>query len=235
MKSLIAMSCVFGSISLVAFVYSAGIPSQIAPSPQPVRSGVHLLEPEQNLGIVGLNETRSGSFTVVNDTDQPITLGEPLKSCSCANAVLDRRELAPGEQCSLTFTIQTGSRRVPRVETIALLFTTAGSADPKQLLARVYFIPKGVFEVEPADVVLTRAVPKATFTVRANPAAERREVLDVRSNHRCVKVDTRALPVVTLELDLETPDEAFLNTECVIYTNNPAEDMIRVPVRVRKE
>jgi hypothetical protein len=50
-----------------------------------------------------------------------------------------------------------------------------------------------------------------------------------------VKVDTRTLPVVTLELDLETPGESILNTECVIYTDNLGEETITVPVRVRKD
>lgn len=194
-----------------------------------------MLEPEKQLGVVGLNEHVRGSFTVVNDTDTTITLGEPQKTCSCTTAELDRRELGPGERCTLTFLIQTGSRRVPRAEAVNVMYRTPDGAGVRQVSGRMCFVPKGVFDIEPTAVTLTRAQPKVSFVVRGDPAAERNKVMDVRSMHRCVKVDTRALPVVTLELDLETPDESILNTECVVYTNNPAEQMISVPVRVRKE
>jgi hypothetical protein len=89
--------------------------------------------------------------------------------------------------------------------------------------------------VDPPQVRLTRSEPKASFVVRGDPRAEWHDVMAVISNHRCVKVDTRALPVVTLELDLTTPDESILDVECLVYTNNPVEDIIRIPVRVRKE
>ena len=99
----------------------------------------------------------------------------------------------------------------------------------------MYFIPKGVFETDPTDITLTSAKPKASFVIRMDPTAEQNKVLDVRSNHRCVKIDTRALPTVSLELDLGTSDESILNTECLIYTNNAVEEIVTVPVRVRKE
>lgn len=233
MKLLIATSCMFAAVSLGSFVYwaqSAAPPT--APPPEPVRLGVHILEPEKRLGTVGLFEDLRGTFTVVNDTDRAVALGEPSRSCTCAAAELERRELAPGERCSLTYTVQTKNRRGPRVETIGLTYAATGD-EARELFARVFFVAKGVFEVEPAEVVLTRAQSRATFVVRTDPAAQYK-VLDVRSDHRCVKVDTRALPAVTLELDLGTPDEAILDTECVVYTNSTVEEAIRVPVRVRK-
>ena len=235
MKLLIALACAFAVISLLAFVSWARTPSELPGAIPAVGGEVHLLEPELRLGVVRLNEQIRGSFTLVNDTDRPVTLCEPFKSCSCTDALLERRSLVPGERCSLTVTIQTGNRRGPRAETVSVVYSDPDGSNARQLFARVSFETKGVFEVDPPQVVLTRAEPRASFVVRADPGAERHEVLNVVSNHRCVKVDTRALPVVTLELDLMTPDESILNVDCVVYTNNPAEDTIRVPVRVRKE
>lgn len=235
MKLLVYLSCGLTSVSIFAFAYHEFARARVAPASPPVRLVVYLLEPEKLLGVVGLNEQVRGSFTLVNDTDTTITLGEPLKTCACTTAVLDRRELGPGERCSLTFVIQTGSRRVPRAEAVNVVYTASDGAGTRQVSGRMCFVPKGVFDIDPTSVTLTRSQPKASFVVRGDPAAGRHKVLDVLSNHRCVKVDTRALPVVTLELDLETPDESILNTECVVYTNNPAEQMITVPVRVRKD
>ncbi len=235
MKALSLLSALLGTISVASFVYAIKSRPEPVSAPTAERLGVYVVEPEKHLGVVGLHEQVRGSFTVVNDSDATITLGEPLKSCSCTTAELDRRELAPGERCSLTFAIQTGNRRGPRAETVSVIYTTPNGNGTRQVFAKVYFVPKGVFEIDPGSVTLTRAQPKVSFTIHTNPSADRRTVLDVRSNHRCVKVDTHALPVLTLELDLETPDESILNTECIVYTNNPAEETISVPVRVRKE
>ena len=247
MKSLITVAVLTsflsaGSLAHWAFLRRAA-PELIARAPSASRAGasqprsgtIYISEPALRFGHVGLNDTIRGSFTVVNDTDQSVSLAEPMKSCSCTAAELDRQELPPGEQCTLKFALHTGIRRVPRVETIAVTYAVAKSDAKQQLLAQVYFEPKGVFEVEPAQLILTRANPKATFVVRGNPSVGQHDVIDVRSSHSCVKVAALSLPVVTLELDLETLDEAIINTECIVYTNNPAEDVIRVPVRVRKE
>ena len=235
MKSLIFAVVVFGSIALSSLGYHFWLDEPVA-IPEtvtaPIVRGVYILESEKHFGTVGLNEDIQGTFTVVNDSDRAITLSEPMKSCSCTSAELGTRELAAGERCTLTFAVKTGSRRVPRVETIGLVYTHEGR-EARQIFAKVYFVPKGVFEVDPSEVVLTKAQPKATFRVQGNPAANFHAVLDVRSNHRCVKVNVEALPIVTVELDLDTPDESILNVECVVYTNNPAEDTIRIPVRVR--
>jgi len=229
----------FALVSLVAFVSWSRTPADpqtgVPPAPPVAPAGVRLVEPQLQLGTVPPNEQIRGSFTLVNDTDQPIDLCEPFKSCSCADAYLDRRSLAPGERCPLTVVVMTGSRRGRRAETVGLTYTDPGGSKPRQLIAKVLFEVKGVFEVDPPRVTLSSAEPKASLVVRGDPRAERHDVMAVISNHRCVKVDTRALPVVTLELDLGTPDESILEVECLVYTNNPVEDIIRVPVRVRKE
>ena len=70
---------------------------------------------------------------------------------------MERRSLAPGERCSLTVVIQTGSRRGPRAETVSVLYTEPDGSNARQLFARVSFETKGVFEVDLPQVVLTRA------------------------------------------------------------------------------
>ena len=234
MKPLIVLAGAFGAISLASFVFWANAAVPVAP-PTPTPTSVTILEPDKNHGTVKLNESILDTFIIVNPTDRAIAFNEPMKSCTCTAAELDRRELGPGESGKLTVSIQTGSRRVPRVETVGLLYTIAGEPALHQLFAKMYFVPKGVFETDPVDITLTSAKPKASFVIRIDPTAEQNKVLDVRSNHRCVKIDTSALPTVSLELDLNTPDESILNTECLIYTNNAAEGIVTVPVRVRKE
>ena len=47
-------------------------------------------------------------------------------------------------------------------------------------------------------------------------------------------VPKSALPKATFELDPDTVYESIVNADCVVYTTSPAEEMIRVPVRVQK-
>ncbi|MFO0804502.1 MAG: DUF1573 domain-containing protein [Gemmataceae bacterium] len=196
---------------------------------------VRFVEPHLNLGTARLNETIGGAFTIVNETDRTVTLLDPFKSWSCTDARVDRRTLGPGEQCALKVSVNTGTKRGKRAETVSMIVTDPDGSNQQQFVGRILFEVKGVFEVDPVQLTLTRAEPRASFTVRGDPTADRHSVLDVKSNHRCVKVDASALPLVKLELDLTTPDESILNVDCTIYTNNPAEDTIRVPIRVRKE
>ncbi len=237
MNKLLIACGLSGMFSLLSLLYWSQLAGPESPAPEdgspPAPATVYLLEPEKNLGVVGLNEEIHGSFTIVNGTSKSVVLSEPMKSCSCTNAALEKRSLAPGERCSLGYTIKTGSRRVPRVETIGLT-CTFDDGEARQFFAKIYFIPKGVFEIEPAEVVLTSERPKFSFVVRADSKAQFHQLLDVRSNHPNVKIDKSCLPAITLELDLETLGEAITNTECTVYTNNLTEPVISIPVRIRK-
>jgi|GEM_PF-4638105 len=235
MKSLFILAGAFAAISVGSFISrfaSANRSEQALPA---VVGDVRFVEPHLNLGSARLNETIGGAFTIVNESDRTVTLLDPFKSCSCTDAQLERRTLGPGEQCSLKVSVSTGTKRGKRAETVSVLLTDPDGSNQRQIVGRILFEVKGVFEVDPVQLTLTRAEPRATFTVRGDPTADLHTVLDVKSNHRCVKVDASALPLVKLELDLTTPDEAILNVDCLVYTNNPAEDTIRVPIRVRKE
>lgn len=238
MKSLFALAGLFATIALLSLISWFGTPAQIVADtvPPPVmQAEAHFLESQLQLGVAKLNQQIGGAFTIINDTERTISLAEPFKSCACTDASVEKRSLAPGERCSVTVAVQTGTRRGKRAETVSVLYTEPDGSNVRQMIGRVLFEVKGVFEVDPQQLVLTRAEPRASFVIRADPSADRHDVLDVKSNHRCVKVNISALPVVKLELDLTTPDESILNVDCTIYTNNPAEDTIRVPIRVRKE
>ena len=161
MKSLIALSAAFAFISVFAFAKWVRSPSD-APSVLPTATAeVHFLEQELQLGTVRLNEQIGGSLTILNDTDQPVVLCEPFKSCSCTEASLDRRTLAPRDRCSLTVAVQTGNRRGKRAEAVSVVCTAPDGSNARQLVGRVLFEVKGVFEVEPGQVSLTRAEPRA--------------------------------------------------------------------------
>lgn len=221
------------SVSSLAYWFAAPVPQSPPQVTPPVRPGVYLSETQKHVGEVGVNGEIRDYFTVINDSDRTVILGEPMKSCSCTVADIERRELAPGERCRLDFAIRTGTRRGPRAESIVLMYATPDGGT-QQLAARVLFVVKGAFDLDPVELELTRDRPKATFTVRGNDRAGNHKVLAVRSEHPCVKVDASALPTVAVELDLESPDESILNTECLIQTDHPSEDAIRLPIRVRK-
>ena len=227
----------FAAVSLFAALVSGGSIGYWAYSrpvgPPPETGTVHVSEPVVDLGRVGLNQTVGGSFAVVNDSPHAITFGQIAKSCACTTAELSVGELPPGGRAEVKFQVRTGDRRGGRLESVAVPFRTTPGEPEELVFAKVAFVPTGVIDVDTPEVVLTRRDPKAVLTLVAAPAALK-QVLRVESQNRCVEVDTSRLPKVVLELDETVPSESIVNTECVIYTSVPGEDVVRVPVRVRK-
>lgn len=230
------------AISLSAALVSVGSLSYWAwhrPSPQTVVADaepgvVSVSEPVIEFGQVGLNKDLTGSFEVINGSDQAITIGELAKSCSCTSAECSAKALAPGERATVKFVIRTGVRRGSRMESIAIRFTSAGVEQGEAVFAKVIFTPTGVFNVDPPEVTLTAANPKVEFRILSGATTPEHRVMMVEARNPCFKVDSSRLPVVVLELNPDVASEAIVNTECIIYTTVVDEEAISVPVRVRK-
>lgn len=205
------------------------------PAPRPLPPGVVYIEqPVVDFGRVGLNKAIGGTFTVVNGSDRTVTLSEVGKSCACTSAEVSASVLAPSERATVSFQVRTGDRRGGRAESIVVQFNSPPDEQAERLFAKVMFIPTGVFDVSPPQVVLTSLKPKAEITVLSDSATGGQKVLRVESRHPCVKVNASRLPAITLELDPDVASESVVNTECLIYTTVVGEEAIAIPVRVRK-
>ena len=190
-------------------------------------------DPVVQLGRVGLNDTARGSFSVVNESSQTIRLDQITKSCGCTTATFGAREIAPNGRAEVRFEVRAGGQRGPRAETIGVTFADSRGGVHGPLVAKVLFTPTGALEVEPPEAVLTRNDRRVTLTIRSDDEATLKKVLRAESSHPSIRVDAGRLPVVELEL-ADGENESVLDTEVVIYTTVFGEEVIRVPVRIRK-
>lgn len=86
------------------------------------------VEPEQHdFGMVAPDQVVTATFRVVNHGPGAVTLADPMKSCTCASAVLDRRELAPGEAATLTVHWRTAGKDGRTRDTVALQYSSAAT------------------------------------------------------------------------------------------------------------
>ena len=58
-----------------------------------------------DFGTVRQGERPSSIVTVTNPTEQPIVIRDVIRTCSCADLVLEKRTLAPGESTKATFVL----------------------------------------------------------------------------------------------------------------------------------
>ncbi|MDY3558270.1 DUF1573 domain-containing protein [Gemmata sp. JC673] len=249
MKSLIAAALTGAIVSLGSLGYWALARTSASPAPQSVeepapvainprtqadrRGQVYISEQIINYGRIGLHDTPSGSFFVINESDRTITLDQLVKSCGCTSAELGKREIPAGGRTEVKFSVRASGLRGPRVESIGVTFLNGEGEICGPIVAKVFFSPAGLLDVDPSDVVLTKDNPRATVTVRSEDPEALKKVLRAESRHPGITVDGSRLPVVTLELN-DQMNESVLNTECSIYTTVIGEEFIRVGVRVRK-
>jgi hypothetical protein len=233
MKQTVLLACLLGLTSLgcLGYVLLAPAQSEVVELPRYAR-GVHVAETIKNLGLVKLDTTISQTFNIVNDTPDALTLAEPTKSCSCYEATLSQKDLAPGETATLTMVLNTRDRRGPRSETVVVGYSQP-NGKTGSLPAHLQFIGQGEFEAEPLMVTITPQQPKATFRIIAT-AGNDHKILDVKATHPAIKIDKTTLPTITLTVDPNVILEDRANIDCVVYTTHKLENMIRVPVRVVK-
>ena len=55
--------------------------------------------------------TQEVVFSLANDSEAEVRLGEPVRSCSCTSAVLGKKTLQPGDSARLTLTLHLKGRR----------------------------------------------------------------------------------------------------------------------------
>lgn len=92
-------------------------------------TGVVVEPAEHDFGAVEQGPTLYTQFTVTNHGPGEVTLGEPMKSCACASAELDRRYLRPGESATLTVGWRTAGKVGRSRETVAIQHSGPATAN----------------------------------------------------------------------------------------------------------
>ncbi|MDY3552191.1 DUF1573 domain-containing protein, partial [Gemmata sp. JC717] len=108
------------------------------------RGQVYIPDPIIRLGRMKFNDTASGSFFVVNGSNQTVTLDQLVKSCGCTTAELGARELPAGGRAEVKFSIQSGTTRGPRSESIGVTFSTGAGRVLGPIIAKILFTPTGI-------------------------------------------------------------------------------------------
>lgn len=114
-----------------------------------------------DFGMVAQGERPSSVVTVTNPTERPIVVRDIIRTCSCADLVLGKRTLAPGESVKATFVLDSNVFDGPFQKTFFLRTKDGPSA-----AATVKGDIRPRWKVEPGtEVALKEGEATATFKV----------------------------------------------------------------------
>ncbi|MGL4421970.1 MAG: DUF1573 domain-containing protein, partial [Gemmataceae bacterium] len=134
----------------------------------PHGDGAYFAEELIELGIVPVGTDATGKFIVKNIGPKSVQFLEARKSCSCTDVTIEPKTLAPGAEATMGFSVRTGALRKPRIESIYLAYRVENEPVAKELTARFTFDPRGVFDITPTSLELTREKPQATLMIEPN-------------------------------------------------------------------
>ena len=114
-----------------------------------------------DFGKVAQGERPSSIVTVTNPTEHPIVIRDIIRTCSCADLVVEKRTLAPGESTKATFILDSNVFDGPFQKTFFLRTEGGPSA---AVTVKGDIRPR--WKVEPrADIALKEGETTATFKV----------------------------------------------------------------------
>lgn len=114
-----------------------------------------------DFGKVAQGERPSATVTVTNPTEKPVVVRDVIRTCSCADLVLAKRTLAPGESVRATFVLDSNVFAGPFQKTFFLRTEGGPSA-----AATVKGDIRPRWRVEPGmAIALKEGEPTATFKV----------------------------------------------------------------------
>ena len=114
-----------------------------------------------DFGKVVQGERPSAVVTVANPTSKPIVIRDVIRTCSCADLVLEKRTIAPGEKVKATFVLDSNVFGGPFQKTFFLL-TEGGTSAAATVKGDI----RPRWKVEPGtEIALKEGETTATFKV----------------------------------------------------------------------
>ena len=114
-----------------------------------------------DFGKVVQGERPSAIVTVANPTSKPIVIRDVIRTCSCADLVLEKRTIAPGESVKATFVLDSNVFDGPFQKTF-FLRTVGGSSSAATVKGDI----RPRWKVEPStEIALKEGETTATFKV----------------------------------------------------------------------
>jgi Protein of unknown function (DUF1573) len=162
MKLSLTISGLFLITAVVCFGLLFSDVDYVAPTETTTPQTVHVVQPIQQLGIVQLHQDITATYTIFNTSSKPILLMEPRKSCTCYEAFLDQKEVAPGTKATLTIRLNTRDRRGLRSESVIIPYRCEDLTE--ELYAHLKFTGQGDFDTQPSMITLSRDSARPNIT-----------------------------------------------------------------------
>ena len=191
-----------------------------------------------DFGPVGQNQSLTTSFTITNGHTVPVEIVHVHKGCSCAEAEVEPKLLAPGAAGTLKVLWKTGQGRGRAGENILLMYQSR-AADllvSGQLPLRVAATVLPDIESSHEEIAFGPGLPNKVV-VRLSPRVGTCPfaVLSATASRQAFRVAVDpAASSVSVEYEPELADPTNPSGDLMIQTDHPTGSAVRLPITVRR-
>lgn len=194
--------------------------------------GLVAVEPVQYLGELTQGATVPAEFQLVNQSWERIEIVDILKGCTCTEAELSKRTLAPGEGTALKVKWSIGGRRGRIASDVSVVSARAGRApESLQVWLEADILPDYLYE--PTQLAFRVGQPATKEVVFSSGQSKDVTLRNAYCTHRAFEVRLRpgmSRVEVSFAPEQWTPDVSTV--DLIIETNNPNEPRCTVPITV---
>lgn len=177
-----------------------------------------------DFGEAPSGESVQATFTLRNEGDAPLHVADVRTSCGCTTTVLEKRDLAPGEEMPLAATLSLKNRRGPQSKRV-----TIGSNDPDQpnVLAIIQGTAIRHLTITPSIIYLFSAPQGQPITRTVEILSDHNapfRILTIEASHPDLAIGVEPLSTSAYRLSLTLPPTwpaGRINESLRIHTDHP--------------
>ena len=177
-----------------------------------------------DFGEAPSGESVQATFTLRNDGDAPLHIAYVRTSCGCTTTVLEKRDLAPGEETPLVATLSLKNRRGPQSKRV-----TIGSNDPDH--PDIQAIVQGTairhLTISPSIIYLFSATQGQPITRTVEILSDNNtpfKILTIEASHPDLAIGVEPLSASAYRLSLTLPSTwpaGRIDESMRIHTDHP--------------
>ena len=158
-----------------------------------------------DFGEAPSGESVQATFTLRNDGDAPLHIAYVRTSCGCTTTVLEKRDLAPGEEMPLVATLSLKNRRGPQSKRV-----TIGSNDPDQPNVRAIIQGTAIrhLTISPSIIYLFSATQGQPITRTVELLSDSNtpfNIISIEASHPDLAIGVEPLSASAYRLSLTLP------------------------------
>lgn len=184
-----------------------------------------------DVGEVGQDETHFATFTITNPTPHPIHVRNVSKACSCSEAQLETKTLAPGATTRMGVSWKT--LRASGVSSVPITLQYSCGKDGQVLMTSTVRIKGNVipdYVVTPAAILFNKETHQAAVRITAGRKPIPK-LLSATSSSPSVRADLKDDRVIAvLTDDSEVKDGQYI----LVETSDVMQNWLRIPIAVSR-